>query len=93
MPLRMQGVLLRFLETRRNSEGWIQPGERPGQRARDRRHEPRSHQHDPAEGKFREDLFYRLNVIRIHVPSLRDRQGGHPGPHRSFHGPVFEAER
>ncbi len=25
------------------------------------------------EGKFREDLFYRLNVIRIDVPSLRDR--------------------
>ena len=23
--------------------------------------------------EFREDLFYRLNVIRIHVPSLRDR--------------------
>jgi len=26
------------------------------------------------EGKFREDLFHRLNVIRIHVPSLRERQ-------------------
>ena len=23
--------------------------------------------------EFREDLFYRLNVVRIHVPSLRDR--------------------
>jgi DNA-binding NtrC family response regulator len=25
------------------------------------------------EGKFREDLFYRLNVVTIEVPSLRDR--------------------
>jgi two-component system response regulator PilR (NtrC family) len=26
-----------------------------------------------AEGNFREDLFYRINVIELHVPALRDR--------------------
>jgi two-component system nitrogen regulation response regulator NtrX len=36
-----------------------------------------------AEGRFRQDLFFRLNVIPIHSPSLRDRK--EDIPHLLFH--------
>jgi two-component system NtrC family response regulator len=73
MPMRMQGLLLRFLET-----GEIQKvGSNQGTATVNVRVIAATNR-DLLEmidqGLFREDLFYRLNVIRIHVPPLRDRR-------------------
>jgi Nif-specific regulatory protein len=45
-----------------------------------------------AEARFREDLFYRLNVVQIHMPSLRDRREDIPLLVDYFLG-IFKQER
>ena len=73
MTLRMQGLLLRFLET-----GEIQRvGADGGARHVNVRIIGATHRNLRdmiAQGSFREDLYYRLNVIQIHVPPLRERR-------------------
>jgi two-component system NtrC family response regulator len=73
MSLRMQGMLLRFLET-----GEIQKiGSDQAPTRVDVRiiaSTNRNLRHMAAEGKFREDLYYRLNVIHLAVPPLRERR-------------------
>jgi len=39
-----------------------------------------------ADGRFREDLFHRLNVIRVHLPKLAERQEDIPRLARHFLG-------
>ena len=73
MTLRMQGLLLRFLET-----GEIQKvgADRTGTRVdvRTIAATNRNLRDMIAQGQFREDLFYRLNVIHLIVPGLRERK-------------------
>jgi transcriptional regulator with GAF, ATPase, and Fis domain len=77
MSTRMQVVLLRFLET-----GEIQRvgADKPHARVNVRliTATNRDLQQHIASGAFREDLYFRLNVIRMSVPPLRERRDDIP---------------
>ena len=73
MSLRMQGLLLRFLETGEIQKvGADQMGRAMNVRIIAATNRPLSGL--IKEGLFREDLFYRLNVIHLIVPPLRERK-------------------
>ncbi len=72
LPFNLQAKLLRVLET-----GEM---ERVGSSKTKQRQRPRHLRHqcrpapEVAEGRFRQDLLFRLNTIEIHLPPLRDRK-------------------
>lgn len=71
LPLGMQVKLLRVIQ-----EKTVRPVGAPAEEAVDARILSATHKnlsHMVAAGEFREDLYYRINVIELHVPALRDR--------------------
>jgi DNA-binding NtrC family response regulator len=71
MPIDLQAKLLRVLEDRR-----FRPLGAEEERPLQARILASTHvdlQRRIAEGRFREDLYYRLNVVTLHVPSLAER--------------------
>jgi two-component system, NtrC family, response regulator AtoC len=92
MTLRMQTLLLRFLETgeiqRLGSYGVLSTVNVRVISATNRNLVARI-----AEKSFREDLFYRLNVIHIVIPPLRERREDIPVLVRHFLGAYSDVHR
>ena len=72
LPLEVQPKLLRVLE----DGSFERVGESETRRADARviAATNRDLEREVAAGRFREDLFWRLNVFRVHLPPLRDRR-------------------
>lgn len=71
MPMEMQAKLLRVLETREFER--VGGNQRIELDIRVVASTNENLEREVEEGRFRQDLYYRLNVIQIEVPPLRDR--------------------
>ncbi|MBN2526180.1 MAG: sigma-54-dependent Fis family transcriptional regulator [Deltaproteobacteria bacterium] len=82
LPLALQGKLLRVLQEKTVDPLGSDAPEKVDVRvvAATNRHLT----HEVAEGRFREDLYYRINVVDIPVPALRERRDDIPMLVRHF---------
>ncbi len=71
LPLSLQAKLLREIEEKEIRPLGATRGEKVDARVMAATN--RDLRRAVMEGKFREDLFYRLNVVEIHIPPLRER--------------------
>lgn len=82
MPLETQGKIVRVLQDQMFER--VGGGKRVEVDVRVIATTNRDLQTEMAEGNFREDLFYRLNVVPVKMPSLRDRKEDIPALARQF---------
>jgi two-component system, NtrC family, response regulator PilR len=82
LPLAMQVKLLRVLQERKVRG--VGEAEETSLDVRVLAATNRNVEEDVKAGKFRQDLYYRLNVIRLEVPPLRDRREDIPELARYF---------
>jgi two-component system nitrogen regulation response regulator NtrX len=82
MPLETQGKIVRVLQDQMFER--VGGGKKVEVDVRVIASTNRDLQAEMAAGHFREDLFYRLNVVPVKIPSLRDRKEDIPAMARQF---------
>ena len=91
MPRSLQAKLLRVLQEREVTPvggGAADPRRRAGRR----RHPPQPRGRWSRDGRFREDLYYRLDVVPIELPPLRERREDIPALAEHFRREVNARE-